>query len=63
MTSIIKNKLADYSATILALLVAIANSWITIDWKSFEFEKEWPSLLLSAIIAYGGYKSTLKLKQ
>ena len=63
MTSIIKNKLADYFATILALLVGIANSWIAIDWKSFDIKKEWPVLVLSAIIALGGYKSILKLKQ
>lgn len=58
-----KNKLADYGATILSLIVAIASAWMTIDWTIFDIKKEWPKLILSAIIAAGGYVSTLKLKK
>lgn len=54
--------LADYGATILSLIVAIASAWMTIDWTTFDIKKEWPKLILSAIIAAGGYVSTLKLK-
>ena len=58
-----KKKLADYGATILSLTVAIASAWMTIEWTTFDIKKEWPKLILSAIIAAGGYVSTLKLKK
>ena len=57
-----KKKLADYGATVLSLIVAIASAWMTIDWTTFDIKKEWPKLILSAVIAAGGYVSTLKLK-
>lgn len=44
-------------ATIGGIAVAIANGWITIDWANFDSKKEWPKLLLSAVIAIAGYKS------
>ena len=55
--------LADYGATALSLIVAIASAWMTIEWATFDIKKEWPKLVLSAIIAAGGYVSTLKLKK
>lgn len=58
-----KKKLADYGATILSFIVAIASAWMTIDWTTFDIKKEWPKLVLSAVIAAGGYVSTLKLKK
>jgi hypothetical protein len=58
-----KKKIADYGATILSLTVAVASAWMTIDWTTFDIKKEWPKLVLSAIIAAGGYFSTLKLKK
>jgi hypothetical protein len=58
-----KKRIADYGATALALIVAIASAWMTIDWTTFDIKKEWPKLALSAIIAAGGYVSTLKLKK
>jgi len=58
-----KRKLADYGATILSLVVAIASAWMTIEWTTFDIKKEWPKLILSAVIAAGGYVSTLKLKK
>lgn len=58
-----KKKLADYGATVLSLIVAIASAWMTIDWTTFDIKKEWPKLILSAVIAAGGYVSTFKLKK
>jgi len=63
MTREVKNKLADHSATIVGVTVAIASAWITIDWTTFDIKKEWPKLILSAIIAAGGIVSKIKLKQ
>lgn len=57
------NWLSNHGATILGVLMAIAQAWITIDWKIFDIEKEYPKLILSAFIAYGGYVSTIKIKQ
>lgn len=57
------NLLADYGATISGLTVAIASAWMTIDWTTFDIKKEWPKLILSAVIAVGGWKSTLKLRE
>ena len=63
MTKAVKNKLADHSATIVGVTVAIASAWMTIDWVTFDIKKEWPKLVLSAIIAAGGIVSKIKLKQ
>lgn len=57
MTKAVKNKLADHSATIVGVTVAIASAWITIDWVTFDIKEEWPKLILSAIIAAGGIVS------
>lgn len=58
-----KKRIADYGATVLSLIVAIASAWMTIEWTTFDIKKEWPKLILSAVIAAGGYVSTLKLKK
>ncbi|MES2379744.1 MAG: hypothetical protein V4538_01795 [Bacteroidota bacterium] len=50
-------------ASMLGMATAIANAWITIDWENFDIQKAWPKLLLSAIIALGGWKSQIKTKQ
>lgn len=55
-------KWADYWATIMGSIIAIAQAWFNIDWSNFDLQKEWPKLGLSAIIAIGGYVSTLKIK-
>ncbi len=52
---------ANHGATIAGIATAIATAWMTIDFSTFDIKKEWPKLVLSAIIAAGGYKSTLKL--
>jgi len=63
MTREVKNKLADHSATIVGVTVAIASAWMTIDWVTFDIKKEYPKLVLSAVIAAGGYFSTIKTKE
>lgn len=63
MTKEVKNKLADHSATIIGITIAIASAWMTIDWTTFDIKKEYPKLVLSAVIAAGGYFSTIKTKQ
>lgn len=56
----ISTKVADWSATVVGLAVAIAQAGYNIDWLNFEFKKEWPKLLFSVVIAAGGYFSTIK---
>lgn len=64
MTKTVKRKLADWSATVIGALVAIANAWITIDWENFELnQKNCFKLALSGIIAFGGYLSRFKTKE
>lgn len=53
-----KNK-NSYISTIMGIIVALANAWITIDWITFDLTKEYPKLILSGLIAIGGYKTTL----
>jgi hypothetical protein len=54
----------DFLATILGLLVAIANAWINIDWDNFEWNaNNCIKIGISAVIAMGGYVSTLKTNQ
>jgi len=36
-------------------IVGVAAAWMTIDWSSFDIHKEWPKLVLSALIFLGGY--------
>ena len=54
----------DALATILGLLVAIANAWVNIDWDNFEWSpNNIIKIGISAVIAMGGYISTLKTNQ
>lgn len=62
MTREVKNKLADLSATISGIAVAIALAWIDIDWTTFDIKKEWPRLVLLAVVAISGIVSKVKLK-
>lgn len=55
MRKSIHNKLA----TVLGLLTAVANAWATIDWANFDMKKEWPKLVISAMIALGGYFTSI----
>ena len=54
----------DFLATGLGLLVAVANAWMTIDWDNFEWSaNNCIKLGISAVIAMGGYVSTIKVKK
>lgn len=54
-----KNK-NSYISTIMGIIVAISTAWITIDWITFNLTKEYPKLILSGLIAIGGYMTQLK---
>lgn len=58
----IKKNWEDYVSTIMGLIVSIANAWINIDWVVFDINKEYPKLVLSALIVIGGYM-TKKIKR
>ena len=54
----------DFATTILGVLVAIANAWVNIDWDNFEWSvNNCVKIGISAVIAVGGYVSTLKIKK
>jgi len=54
----------DFASTILGMLVAIANAWISIDWDNFEWTaNNCVKIGISGIIAVGGYITTLKTKK
>jgi hypothetical protein len=62
MTTVKKKWWADHMSTIMGISVAVSTAWLTIDWKTFDISKEYPKLILSAIIAIGGYVTTIKTK-
>jgi hypothetical protein len=47
-------------STIIGVATAIAAAWLTIDWTNFDIKKEWPKLVLSAVIAAGGVFTKIK---
>ena len=49
-------------STLIGFVVAIANAWITIDWVTFDIQKEYPKLILSALIGIGGYMTKINSK-
>ena len=51
----IKQDWRSILSTIMGGLVGVAAAWMTIDWASFDIYKEWPKLVLSALIFLGGY--------
>lgn len=51
---------SDHGATFMGVAMAIASAWMTIEFSTFDIRKEWPKLLLSAVIAVGGYLSQFK---
>lgn len=55
-----QRKLRNVLSIVIGITVAISTSLLTIDWAAFDFKKEWPKLLLSALIAAGGFLSRLK---
>jgi uncharacterized protein with HEPN domain len=46
-------------STLIGFIVAIANAWITIDWSTFDINKEYPKLVLSGLMAIGGYMTKI----
>lgn len=58
----LKKNIADWGATALGVLVAVAMDVMLIDWANFQIKKEWPKLLCSVVIAIGGYVSKIKMK-
>jgi hypothetical protein len=58
-----KKNIQDWGATLLGLLAAVATGLMVIDWTDFHFKKEWPKLIMLAVIAAGGYFSKLKGKK
>ena len=61
-----KNLITKYKSelsTIFGALVAIATAWQSIDWENFEFNPATISkLMMSAIIALGGYMTSINVK-
>ena len=58
----IKENWQSHISTAMGFIVAISTAWITIDWTSFDIQKEYPKLILSALIAVGGYMTKLNTK-
>jgi hypothetical protein len=56
-------KLRNTLSTVFGAIVAIANAWITIDWDNFIWSINTViKLFLSALIALGGYMTTINRK-
>ncbi len=47
-------------STIIGVAVAISSAWVLIDWVNFDIKKEWPKLVLTAVIACGGIFTKIK---
>ena len=57
-------KLNNTLSTIFGAIVAIANAWVTIDWDNFIWSLNTGfKLFLSALIALGGYMTTINHKR
>ena len=56
----IKQNWESKLSTLMGFIVAIATAWITIDWVTFDINKEYPKLVLSALIGIGGYMTKIK---
>ena len=50
-------------STLMGFIVAIATAWITIDWTTFDINKEYPKLILSALIGIGGYMTKINTNE
>jgi hypothetical protein len=57
------NKYKSELSTLFGALVAIATAWQSIDWDNFEFSPgNISKLLLSAVIALGGFMTSINVK-
>ena len=55
----IKQNWESKLSTLMGFIVAISTAWITIDWTVFDISKEYPKLILSALIGIGGYMTKI----
>ncbi len=54
----------NYLSTLFGSIVAVAMAWVTIDWDHFELTKNnVMKLILSAVVAIGGYKTTINTRK
>ena len=58
----IKENWQSHISTAMGFIVAISTAWITIDWTTFDIKKEYPKLILSALIGVGGYMTKINTK-
>jgi hypothetical protein len=58
----IKQNWESKLSTIMGFIVAVSTAWITIDWVTFDINKEYPKLILSALIGIGGYMTKINSK-
>ena len=56
----IKENWESKLSTVMGFIVAISTAWVTIDWVTFDINKEYPKLILSALIGIGGYMTKIK---
>jgi hypothetical protein len=56
----IKQNWESKLSTLMGFIVAVSTAWITIDWTTFDINKEYPKLILSALIGIGGYMTRIK---
>lgn len=56
----LKKNIHNWGATVAGIIVAIATAWSTVEWSTFDWKRDYMKLVLSAIIAIGGYISTFK---
>jgi hypothetical protein len=51
-------------STIIGALVAIANAYVNVDWSTFTFDyKHVAPLVISGLIALGGYMTEIESKE
>lgn len=62
MTAKRKNWWANHGATIAGLVTAVGTAWATIDWTTFDLQRDGIKLIISAVIAGGGWLSKFKVK-
>jgi len=61
-----KNLLYKYKSeisTLAGLLVAVGTAWSTIDFTTFVVSKDWPKLIIPAMIAIGGYVTKINVER
>lgn len=58
------NQYKSELSTLFGAIVAVAAAWQSIDWDNFEFNSGNVSkLLISAVIALGGYMTSINVKE